>query len=67
VRASWNGATEIDHWQILGGRSASKLTPVGGQRWAGFETAIAVNSTGPAFQAVAVDAAGRELGRSEVI
>jgi Arylsulfotransferase (ASST) len=67
VRASWNGATEIDQWQVLGGASGSSLEPVGTQRWTGFETAIAVNSTGPAFCAVALDAAGRELGRSEVV
>jgi hypothetical protein len=67
VRASWNGATEIDHWQVLGGASGSSLEPVGTQRWTGFETAIAVNSTGPAFCAVALDAGGRELGRSEVV
>jgi hypothetical protein len=67
VRASWNGATEIAQWQVLGGASASSLHPVGTQRWTGFETAIAVNSTGPAFCAVALDAHGRELGRSPVV
>jgi hypothetical protein len=35
--------------------------------WADFETAIAVDSTGPYFQAVGLDRAGREIGRSEVI
>jgi Arylsulfotransferase (ASST) len=67
VRASWNGATEIDHWQVLGGATASSLKPVGTQRWTGFETAIAVNSTGPSFCAVALDSNGHELGRSEVV
>jgi hypothetical protein len=67
VRVSWNGATDVDHWQILGGPNAHSLKPVGSQRWAGFETAIAVNSSGPSFQAVAFDASGHELGRSEVI
>jgi Arylsulfotransferase (ASST) len=67
VRASWNGATEIDQWQVLGGASGSSLDPIGAQRWTGFETAIAVNSAGPAFCAVALDSSGRELGRSEVV
>jgi hypothetical protein len=67
VRASWNGATEIDHWEVLGGASASSLSPVGSQRWTGFETAIAVNSAGPSFCAVALDSSGKELGRSEVV
>jgi outer membrane protein assembly factor BamB len=67
VYASWNGATEIDRWTVLAGQSSSSLTPVGSQQWTDFETAIAVNSTGPWFCAVALDANGKELGRSEVI
>jgi hypothetical protein len=67
IRASWNGATEIARWQVLGGPSPAHLTQVGDQIWTGFETAIAVNSVGPSFQAVALDSAGRELGRSDVV
>ncbi|HLI61091.1 MAG TPA: arylsulfotransferase family protein [Solirubrobacteraceae bacterium] len=67
IRASWNGATEIARWQVLGGPSPSRLMPVGDQIWTGFETAIAVNSDGPSFQAVALDSSGRELGRSDVV
>jgi hypothetical protein len=67
IRVSWNGATGVDRWQILGGRAAGSLQPVGSQPWTGFETAIAVNSTGPSFQAIALDSHGRELGRSAVI
>jgi len=65
VYASWNGATEIDHWTVLAG-TAVDLEPVGSQPWTGFETTIFVNSNGPAFQVVAVDRHGRELGRSDV-
>ena len=64
VHVSWNGATEVDRWQVLAGPSASRLDAVGAAPWAGFETAIAVNSDGPSFQAVALDDRGRELGRS---
>ncbi len=67
IRASWNGATEIARWQVLGGASASQLVPVGEQIWTGFETAIAVNAIGPSFQVVALDSSGTELGRSEVV
>ncbi|MGH2927224.1 MAG: arylsulfotransferase family protein, partial [Solirubrobacteraceae bacterium] len=66
VHASWNGATEIAGWAVLAGSTKSSLTQVGGQPWTGFETAIAVNSVGPYFSAVALDANGKELGRSEV-
>jgi hypothetical protein len=64
VYASWNGATDIDHWVVLAGPNNSSLTPVGSQPWTGFETAIAVNSTGPSFAVVAEDKNGKELGRS---
>lgn len=67
IRASWNGATEIARWQVLGGPSPSRLTTVGDQIWTGFETAIAVNSVGPSFQAIALDSSGQELGRSDVV
>ena len=64
--ASWNGATEIDSWTVLAGKAKHSLGPVGSQEWTGFETAIAVNSTGPYFAAVALDSKGRVLGRSGV-
>jgi outer membrane protein assembly factor BamB len=67
VWASWNGATEIDSWTVLAGTNKSSLTPVGSQPWGGFETAIAVNSTGPYFAVAAIDRNGKELGRSAVV
>jgi hypothetical protein len=67
VYASWNGATEIDHWRVLAGASASSLREVGSQAWSGFETMIVVNSTGPAFAVAAIDRDGHELGRSDVV
>jgi hypothetical protein len=66
VYASWNGATEIARWSVLAGKNKTSLATVGSQEWAGFETAIAVNSEGPYFQAVALDSGGKELGRSDV-
>ena len=67
IHASWNGATEIDHWVVLAGPSSSSLREVGSQAWAGFETMIVVNSSGPAFVVVAIDRDGHELGRSDVV
>jgi outer membrane protein assembly factor BamB len=67
VHASWNGATEVARWTVLAGTDSSSLAAVGSQAWTGFETAIEVNSEGPAFCAVALDARGRELGRSPVV
>ncbi len=67
VFASWNGATALDSWKVLAGASATSLQPVGSQERTAFETAVAVNSEGPYFRAVALDAHGRELGRSPVV
>jgi hypothetical protein len=67
VYASWNGATDVDHWNVLAGQDASTLSAVGTERATGFETAVAVNSTGPHFSVVALDVAGKELGRSPVV
>jgi hypothetical protein len=67
IYASWNGATEIDRWTVLAGADRSSLSPVGSQPWTGFETAIAVNSTGPHFAVGAADRHGKVLGRSDVI
>jgi hypothetical protein len=67
VYVSWNGATEIDHWTVLSGTDPASLQPVASQSWSGFETTIVVNSNGPLFAAAAIDRAGNELGRSEVV
>jgi hypothetical protein len=67
IYASWNGATEVDRWTILAGETKSALSPVGSQPWTGFETQIAVNSTGPHFAAVAEDRHGKVLERSDVV
>ncbi len=67
VFASWNGATEVRSWRVLAGRHPGALAPAAEALRSGFETAIAVADEGPIFVAVALDAAGRELGRSAPI
>jgi Arylsulfotransferase (ASST) len=66
VYVSWNGSTQVEAWQVLGG-PAGRLTPLALADWADFETAISVNSTGPHFQVIALDRAGNKLGSSEVL
>jgi hypothetical protein len=64
---SWNGATEVDTWQILAGGSPDKLESVGSAPRKGFETAITVE-TKEAYVAVrAKDSSGRVLDASKVI
>lgn len=66
VYASWNGATEVDRWIVLGGTGHKRLQPVAGARRTGFETAIPVPDPPSHLAVEAVDRAGRRLGRSLV-
>ncbi|MCW3020380.1 MAG: hypothetical protein JWN10_2688 [Solirubrobacterales bacterium] len=65
--ASWNGATEVDSWQLLAGGDTGALTTVASTRSAGFETALRVPSGGPRLAARALDRWGNTLGESNVM
>ncbi len=64
VYASWNGATDVASWTVFAGRTGVSLSIVGSGGRSGFETAIAVRSTGPYFAAQANDGCGRPLAAS---
>ncbi|CAA9474503.1 MAG: hypothetical protein AVDCRST_MAG38-1559 [uncultured Solirubrobacteraceae bacterium] len=67
VWASWNGATEVARWEVLAGDSPEALSPAQRLASTGFETAISLPAA-PRYVAVrALDAEGRELGRSRVV
>jgi hypothetical protein len=67
VAVSWNGATNVASWRVLGGASATALTPVAGATKAGFQTTIAVPA-GAAYVAVqALDASGAVLATSHTV
>ena len=67
VYVSWNGATDVANWRLLGGPDQSSLTELVTQPWADFETRLAAHAT-PAFvQVQALDAAGNVLGSSPVV
>ncbi|MGN6372086.1 MAG: arylsulfotransferase family protein [Solirubrobacteraceae bacterium] len=67
VYASWNGATNVARWQVLGGSSTKQLAPLASAGRSGFETAIPVSSA-PAYVAVqALDSSGAVLGTSRTI
>ena len=59
VYASWNGATEVASWRVLGGRGAGALDARSRPHAkSGFETAIPVQRTATrAFEVQALDAA----------
>ncbi len=65
--ASWNGATEIARWSVLGAADQGALTPLGIAEWLDFETAITVPNA-PAYVRVdAVDGSGGMLGSSATV
>jgi len=67
VYASWNGATQMTHWNVLAGRAPTSLAPLTSARKSGFETVIPVSSKGPYFAVEARDARGRTLSRSHPV
>lgn len=67
VYASWNGATNIASWRVLGGPTPSSLTPIASGTKSGFETAIPTRGA-PAYVAVqALDSSGAVLSTSTTV
>jgi Arylsulfotransferase (ASST) len=67
VWASWNGATEVARWEVLGGESRDALTVVASGPRRGFETAFSAPGRHRYVAVRAVDAAGAVLGTSRAI
>jgi hypothetical protein len=67
VFVSWNGATEVTHWQVHAGPSAKHLKPVGKIRRTGFETAVSLNSVHGYAAVTGLSSSGRPLGKSRTI
>ena len=67
VYASWNGATGVARWQVLGGSSASHLERVASSPRTGFETAIPLGRRRFKVLAVrAIDGRGRTIGSNVI-
>jgi hypothetical protein len=64
--ASWNGATGVASWRVLGGSSAHALRILATARRSGFETAIRIPSQ-PYVEAQALDSHGHALGTSGLV
>ena len=64
VYASWNGATKVASWQVLGGSTPSQLSPVAEAPAKGFETSIAASTSLPYVAVRALDSSGQVLGTS---
>ena len=66
--ASWNGATEVERWQLLAGAQAGALQPVASTRSRGFESALrATVAPGQYFAVQALGAGGAPLGQSRTV
>jgi Arylsulfotransferase (ASST) len=62
--ASWNGATGVTAWRVLGGASPGALKPLGTVPKGAFETRIPVHSNEPYFMVQALGPSGRVLATS---
>jgi hypothetical protein len=65
--ASWNGATEVKSWQLLGGPEKAKLRPLLTVPKVGFETTIALPDEAAWVAVRALDRLGRSLARSATV
>jgi hypothetical protein len=64
--ASWNGATQVAAWRVLGGPTSSSLKWVARAARTGFETTIRLGRARPYLEVQALSAGGRVLGTSHV-
>jgi hypothetical protein len=62
--ASWNGATGVSSWRVLGGATPATLTPMASAAYTGFQTTIVVAGTAADFAVQALGAGGEVLGTS---
>src|SRR5215208_3022902 len=64
---SWNGATEVESWQVLAGSTPDQLKSVGSAPRSGFETTIAVRTAEPYVAVQAKSASGKVLGTTKAV
>jgi hypothetical protein len=67
VYASWNGATQVVRWRILGGPAPTALKPIGGARKRTFETAIRIPRGQRYIAAQALSSNGQVLATSATV
>jgi len=65
--ASWNGATDVARWRLLGGSSAGGLKKVAEATKTGFETAVTLPKDMRFAAAQALDSSGRVLATSRTV
>ena len=65
--ASWNGATEVKSWQLLGGPEKHKLRPLLAVPKVGFETAVPLPASAAWVAVRALDGLGHSMARSAAV
>jgi len=65
--ASWNGATEVESWEVLAGPRPGQLEPLGSVLRDGFETPMLVRTSDPYVTVRAKDRLGQTLGTAAPI
>jgi hypothetical protein len=64
IWVSWNGATEVASWRVLGGPTQTTLKPLGSAERIGFETRLDVAAEPTVVRVQALDHKGKVLGTS---
>jgi hypothetical protein len=64
IYASWNGATEVESWEVVSGSGPGLLKPLGSVPRNGFETAMLAQTYGRYVAVRAKDRSGEILGAS---
>jgi hypothetical protein len=67
VYASWNGATDVSSWRVLGGATATSLKSVASSRGRGFETAIQLSKAQRYVSVEALSRSGHVLRTSRTL
>jgi hypothetical protein len=67
IYASWNGATEVESWEVVSGPSPGLLAPLGSVPREGFETTMLAQTSGPYVAVRAKDRSGEILGTSDLV
>jgi hypothetical protein len=67
VYASWNGATEVESWEVLAGPRVGQLKSLVKVPRDGFETSMTVRTSDPYLAVHAKDRWGRVLGTSKAV
>lgn len=66
IYLSWNGATAVSRWRVLGGSSTRGLRTIGTSSRRGFETSLTLVAPPRYLEAQALSAAGRVLAHTSL-